>query len=361
MEKKLTGSPSKNKITIVIDVMGGDNAPYAPIAGVLLALYKFPDVIFNLVGDKKIITEQLDQLKYKNSEAINIIHTDKYIQSDEKPSIALRNSKNTSMRVAIEQVRDGVADAVVSSGNTGALMAIGKVILKTLPNINRPAIAASMPTAIKDHSMVLLDAGANTECSSEVLFQFAVMGDAFAKVTYGVNNPRIGLLNIGTEDVKGNDVIKSAWNLIKEEDNVLNFSGYVEGDDILSGNVDVVVTDGFTGNVALKTIEGTAKFCKVWFKEALKSSVLARLGALLSAPALKRKFNILDHRKYNGALLVGLNGVVVKSHGSADDIAFFNAIDKAVSLVKNHINDRINDVMSKYSVRHKGDEQSDDE
>jgi len=244
------------------------------------------------------------------------------------------------MRLAINAVKDGDADVAVSAGNTGALMAIAKIVLRPLPSIERPAIVTSIPNQ-KNSGTVLLDMGANVECDSDVLYQFAIMGHAFAKIALKIKNPKIGLLNIGSEDVKGNDAVRSAAALLKESELKDNFYGYVEGNDITNGTVDVVVTDGFTGNVSLKVIEGTAKMVSEVLRSAFSSSFISKLGYLLARPAIIKARKKMDPRLHNGAMLVGLNGVVVKSHGGTDAIGFANAISVAISLVKDKINEKI--------------------
>lgn len=324
-------------IVIALDAMGGDNAPSIVLEGASLACQKYPDVKFIIYGNLDILNEHLGN--YPLLKNFEVIHCPNSISAHDKPSIAVRNSKDSSMRAAIEAVKDAKANAAISAGNTGALMAISKIILRTLPNISRPAIAGIFPT-IKGKT-VMLDLGANVECDSEILYQFAVMGDAFAKAILGVLNPKIGLLNIGSEEVKGNDVVKLTWQLLKNNSEYLNFYGYVEGDDITKGTVDVIVTDGFTGNVALKTAEGTAKFIKEIFKEAFENSWISKLSYLLARKSLKKAASRIDGRLYNGAMFLGLNGIIVKSHGSADGLAFSNAISIAIELATQNINQKI--------------------
>ncbi|MFV9876088.1 MAG: phosphate acyltransferase PlsX [Rickettsiales endosymbiont of Dermacentor nuttalli] len=329
----------KKEPVIALDAMGGEKAPRAVLAGAnSILLSNKPSVKFILYGNKKELDAELYKFTKLKSNC-DIVHTDQIVSAETKPSFAVRNGKSTSMWQAINAVKEGVADAVVSSGNTGALMAISKLALRTLPQIDRPAIATLLPT-VRNKS-VMLDLGANAECSAENLFQFAFMGDAFAKVVLGLSNPTIGLLNIGSEDVKGNEVVKTASAMLKAENIPINFIGYIEGNDIAEGTADVIVTDGFSGNIALKTAEGTAEACKYFFKKAFESSFIAKLGGLLSAPSLRKALKRLDHRLYNGAMFLGLNGIVVKSHGSADDLAFSNAISVAIELVMHDINARI--------------------
>ncbi|AIL65256.1 Phosphate acyltransferase [Rickettsiales bacterium Ac37b] len=329
----------KKDPVIALDAMGGEGAPWSVLAGANNILLTKPNVKFVLYGNQKDLNSELSKFTNLKSRC-EIIHTEEVISPETRPSFAVRNSKNTSMGQAVNAVKDGVADAIVSSGNTGALMAISKLALRTLPQIDRPAIATLLPT-LRNKS-VMLDLGANAECSAENLFQFAFMGDAFAKAVLGLSSPTIGLLNIGSEDVKGNEIVKAASAMLKAENIPINFIGYIEGNDIAEGTADVIVTDGFSGNIALKTAEGTAQACKYFFKQAFESSFIAKLGGLLAAPALRRTLKKLDHRLYNGAMFLGLNGIVVKSHGSADELAFANAISVAVELVYHDINAKIN-------------------
>lgn len=320
--------------------MGGDNAPRIVIEGAaIIASFPAAQVHFLLYGKVDVIQPILDQYPALKNHS-TIIHTDQLVAAHEKPSIALRKGIKSSMRLAIDAVKDGSADAVVSAGNTGALMAIAKVVLRPLPAIDRPAIVTFMPNQ-KKTATVMLDMGANVDCDSEVLFQFAIMGHAFAKAVLKIPNPTIGILNVGSEDLKGSDAVKAAALLLKESDLANSFYGYVEGDDIAKGTVDVVVTDGFCGNITLKAIEGTAKMITGVVKEGFNGSFLAKVGYVLASYSLSKVFKQIDPRSYNGAMLIGLNGVVVKSHGSADKVSFANAIKVAISLVEDKINDHI--------------------
>ena len=327
------------KINIALDCMGGDDAPRSVLEGANIISSSNQKVHFLLYGNTDIINPILDNCHaLKNNSTV--FHTDQFIASDEKPSIALRKGANSSMRLAIDAVKDGSANAVVSAGNTGALMAIAKIVLRPLPAIDRPAIVTFMPNQ-KKTATVMLDMGANVDCNSDVLFQFAIMGSAFAKAVLKIKNPSIGILNVGSEDLKGTDAVRAAAALIKESDLSKSFYGYVEGDDIAKGTVDVVVTDGFCGNITLKAIEGTVKMVSKALKEGFNGSFLAKIGYLLSSASLSSTFKNLDPRNYNGAMLVGLNGVVVKSHGSADKISFANAIKVTISLIEDEINEKI--------------------
>ncbi len=319
--------------------MGGDSSPHVVVEGANIISAKNPHIQFSLYGDENLISPVLDLCPaLKNNSTI--FHTEQAITADEKPSIALRRGANSSMRLAIDAVKNGTSDAMISAGNTGALMAISKIVLKSLPAIDRPAIVTFMPNQ-KKTTTVMLDMGANVDCNSEVLFQFAIMGHAFAKSVLKIENPTIGILNVGSEDLKGSDAVKAAAILIKESDLADAFYGYVEGDDIAKGTVDVVVTDGFCGNVTLKAIEGTAKMVANALKEGFSGSFLAKIGYLLAGASLKHNLKRLDPKNYNGAMLVGLNGIVVKSHGSADKVSFANAVKVTISLVEGEINNQI--------------------
>jgi len=334
---------NNKRIVVALDAMGGDYAPSVVIDGAYIALlnYKKKDPNFLLeyliFGDSDLLTALVDKIPLLKSSS-TIVHSEHKVAADDRPSYALRNSKKTSMGMAIESVKQQQAHAVVSSGNTGALMAISKVSLRTLSGISRPAIVGLLPTI--NHKVVALDLGANAECESSNLVQFAIMGDAFAKVMLGKDKPIIGMLNIGSEDIKGNDVIKSAAQVLLNQE-CLNFYGFIEADDITKGVVDVVVADGFSGNVAIKMAEGTAHLCRKILERAFKSSVFAKIGYLLAKSSLKSAFKSIDGRYYNGAMLIGLNGVVVKSHGGADKVAFANAVETAVELSKHNINHKI--------------------
>jgi glycerol-3-phosphate acyltransferase PlsX len=329
---------TKKKI-ISLDAMGGDNAPESIIEGANIISCARSDIEFLIYGDQSKINPILS--KFPVLEKVSkLIHTDVYISSDEKPSVALRRGAQSSMRLAINSVKSGESSAIISAGNTGALMAISKVILRALPDIDRPAIVTALPN-IKGTKTIMLDMGANIDCSSEILYQFAVMGYVFAKVAHKIEKPKIGLLNVGSEDLKGNDMVRSASSLIKESDLSDYFYGYVEGDDICKGDIDVVVTDGFTGNISLKSIEGTAKLISHTLEKGFRTSLLSKLGYLLAKPALTKTFKEIDPKSHNGAMLIGLNGIVVKSHGGAEKYSFANAIEVAIRLVEDNINQKI--------------------
>jgi glycerol-3-phosphate acyltransferase PlsX len=318
--------------------MGGDKAPDMVLRGADIALVRFPDLRFLLYGLEDRITPILDKLPALKQASV-LHHAEDVVTADAKPSAAIRAGKRSSMRLAIDAVSTGAAEAAISAGNTGALMAIAKTVLKTLPGIDRPAIATFLPTRVGE--TVILDLGANIECDADNLVQFALMGDAFARAVLGLSKPTIGLLNVGSEELKGNDAVREANQRLREGIPGLTYHGFVEGDDIAGGPVDVVVTDGFTGNVALKTIEGTVRLYTEFLRGTFNSSFFAKLGYLLARPALARMRERLDPRRYNGAMLLGLNGIVVKSHGSSDEVGFANAIGAAHDLCVNGFLPRI--------------------
>ncbi len=331
-------SDSNSAVRIALDAMGGDHAPKIVINGAAIAQIRYPDSEFTFYGDEAQITPLLS--KHKDLAArSSIIHTPDRVLADDKVAHALRNGRNSSMRLAINAVNEGKAEAVVSAGNTGALMGMAKFVLKTLPGIDRPAIVAFFPT--QKGETVMLDLGANVECTPENLVDFAVMGAVFANTVLGVHKPRIGILNVGSEEMKGRDDVRVAAQELRALELPGEFIGYVEGDDITKGLVDVVVTDGFTGNVALKTAEGTAKMYSEFLKRTFKTSWLAQIGYLFARAAFKKLRKRTDPRTYNGALFVGLKGVCVKSHGGTDEIGFANAIGVAYDLVKYKFNDQI--------------------
>jgi glycerol-3-phosphate acyltransferase PlsX len=320
-------------LAISLDAMGGDNAPEMVIRGADIARQRFPEAHFLFFGDEKRIKPMIDRLPGLSAVS-TVRHAETEVRMDDKPSQALRGGRKSSMRYAIDAVHNGEAAAIVSAGNTGALMAMAKFVLKTLPGIDRPAIASFFPT-IRSES-VMLDLGANVECDANNLVQFAVMGSVFARTVLGVREPSIGLLNVGTEEMKGHEEVRGAAQILREAAHVPGkFHGFVEGDDITRGTVDVIVTDGFTGNVALKTIEGTVKLYGQFLRQSFKSSWMAGLGYLMARPALNALRARVDPRRYNGAIFMGLNGICVKSHGGTDAFGFANAIGVAVDMVQN--------------------------
>ena len=324
--------------TIAIDAMGGDHGPDVTVPGAAQALSQIDGTKFIFFGDEAKIAPVLE--KHAALKAVSIIHhTDKKIASSDKPTTAIRNSKDSSMRLAIEAVKDGRADSVVSAGNTGALMVLSKMILKMLPGIERPAIASMMPNA--KGSSVMLDLGANLECDAEVLVQFAMLGATYARVVRGIATPSVGILNVGTEDMKGHEEVRDAAAILSSVKFHGKYHGFIEGNDITKGTVDVIVTDGFTGNVALKTAEGVGKLTSQFLKEAFKSSPLAMLGYFLAAGAMGKLKSKLNPSKYNGGMFLGLDGVAVKSHGGSDIDGTANAILVAANLVHNGFNKRV--------------------
>ena len=332
------------RLAIALDAMGGDKGPDMVIAGADIARERHPQVHYLLFGDTARIEPLLAQRPALRAVA-EVRHTPDAVAGDAKPSVALRAGRQSSMRLAIDSVASGQAACVVSAGNTGALMAMAKFVLKTIPGIDRPAIASFFPT-LRGES-VMLDLGANTECQPENLVQFAVMGAVFARTALSLSEPSIGVLNIGSEEVKGNEVVRAAATRLREMPLPGRFHGFVEGNDIATGTVDVIVTDGFTGNVALKTAEGTAKLFTEFLRRTFQSSWTARLGYLLARGAFKRLKQRTDPRRYNGAMFLGLRGVCVKSHGGTDAIGFANAIGVAYNLAANGFNDRIKEEMQR--------------
>ena len=325
--------------TISIDAMGGDFGPKVIVPAAARALKRMSETKIIFFGDEKIIAPLLNEHAELKTHA-EIHHTEITISSSEKPSVALRK-KGSSMRLAIESVKEGASDGVVSAGNTGALMAMSKLILRCLPGITRPAIASVMPTATG--RTVVLDLGANLACDAEILTQFAVLGAVYARVVQGVKSPSVGLLNVGTEEMKGHDEIRAAASILSSVPFPGKYYGFIEGNDITKGTVDVVVTDGFTGNVALKTAEGVGKLSKDFLTQAFKSSPLAMLGYLLARGAIKKMKDKIDPRKYNGGMFLGVNGICVKSHGGSDIDATENAIIVAYDLISNGFNKRVAD------------------
>ncbi|HLW27125.1 MAG TPA: phosphate acyltransferase PlsX [Kiloniellales bacterium] len=319
------------RLILALDAMGGDHAPSAVIRGANLALRRHPQTEFLFFGRESQLRPMIDRMR-KLRGASRIIHTDDVVSSDEKPSVALRSGRNSSMRLAINAVRDGEARAVVSGGNTGALMAMAKFALKTLPGVDRPAIGSFFPTLRGE--TVMLDMGANVACDARNLVQFAVMGSCFARSVLGIPQPTCALLNVGSEDMKGGETLQEAAALLRSLSFPGEFVGFVEGDDIAKGTVDVVVTDGFTGNIALKTAEGTATLYTEFLRRTFRSSLLAGLGYLLARPAMHKLRKRVDPRRYNGAVFLGLNGIAVKSHGGTDALGFAHAIGVAVDLAR---------------------------
>jgi len=329
-----------NQIIISIDAMGGDHGPSVVVPGVAIAAKRLAarGVRFLLHGDEAKIRAELD--KAPGAAALSDIrHSDTVIAMDEKPGQAMRRGKGSSMWNAIEAVKDGTAKAAVSAGNTGALMAIGMLQLRTFANLERPAIVASWPS-LRGVTTVL-DVGANVVCDAERLVDFAIMGEAYHRAAHGTETPSIGLLNVGSEDQKGHEEVREANRILREGGLNLNYYGFVEGTDISKGTVDVIVTDGFTGNVALKTAEGTAKFIAAEMRSAFTGTLIDKIGAVIAQGALKRLRRRLDPNSANGAPLLGLNGIVVKSHGGANDLGISHAIAVAADLAQSHFAEEI--------------------
>lgn len=335
------------QINLAVDIMGGDFGPRMTINGIHQASKLFPNVNFRLFGNSKEANDELE--KYNDFKNYELIHTKEFIKSDDEPVNALRKLKKSSLRLAVNDVGDGKSHGLVSAGNTGALMAISKFVLKTINGVNRPAIAGLMPTLKGE--IVILDLGANIECTDINLVQFALMGEVFSKSLLGTIKPNIGILNVGSEEIKGNAVVKQTFEKLEKLSSHINFYGFIEGNDINKGIVDVVVTDGFSGNIALKTAEGVAELIVSFLQGSYKGSLISKIGYLLSKPALNRFKARIDPRKYNGAVLLGLNGIVVKSHGGTDAFGFSNAISSAISLIENNYNEEIKKKLSFFSDR----------
>jgi len=323
-------------ITLAVDAMGGDHGPKITVPASINALTKYDQLHIILVGDKELIEKELQKNKYTNTR-LSIQHTSEVVEMDESPQSALKNKKDSSMRVAINLIKEEKAQACVSAGNTGALMATARYVLKMLPGIDRPAIASSLPS--QKGTTYMLDLGANTDCTAEHLLQFAVMGAMLVSSVTGNPNPSVGLLNIGSEDIKGNEIVKEASELLRRSH--LNFYGNVEGNDIFKGTTDVVVCDGFVGNVALKTAEGIAQLMGRFLTQEFKRNWITKVMAFVSLLVLNRFKKRLDPRRYNGASFLGLRGIVVKSHGSADSYSFFFAIQTAIEESKNNVLEKI--------------------
>ncbi|MEK6805678.1 MAG: phosphate acyltransferase PlsX [Pseudomonadota bacterium] len=329
-------------VTLSLDAMSGDHGHGVVVDAALSALRKHSELNLILVGDEPTLKQALATRKTRPSARLALQHASEVVEMAESPSKALRGKRDSSMRVAINLVKEGRAQATVSAGNTGALMAMSRFVLKMLPGIDRPAIISAIPSLF-GHTHVL-DLGANAECNAEQLFQFAVMGSVVASAVLGVNRPKVGLLNIGEEEIKGNEVIKEAAALVQAS--TLNYIGFVEGDDVFLTDVDVVVCDGFTGNVALKTSEGVAKLIIQFMKDEFNANWFHRAAAVAAFPALSNLKKRMDPRRYNGASFVGLNGTVVKSHGSADALAFANAIGVALREVEQAVPARIAELIT---------------
>ena len=327
-------------LIIAIDAMGGDFGPEVTIPASITCLKSNPDLAIILVGDESVLNDLIADVLPKFPGRLSVKHASQHVEMHESPSKALKNKKDSSMRIAINLVKDGAATACVSAGNTGALMATAKFVLKMIPGIDRPAIISTLPS-IHGHSHVL-DLGGNVDSSAEQLFQFGLMGSEIVKAVDNIDNPTVGLLNIGEEETKGNEQVKAAAKLLEKSD--LNYIGYIEGNSLCAGNnIDLIVTDGFVGNVALKTIEGTATMISQLMKEELGKNIFTKLGAVFSFPALKALKTRIDPRLYNGASFIGLRGLVIKSHGGADSLAFSTAIQLATIEAEKDVAQKISD------------------
>lgn len=328
-------------ITIALDAMGGDHGPSAVVPAALCALKQYANLHLILVGDTQILHKILAQHPSEGlASRLSMIHTSQEVGMDESPINALRNKKDSSMRVTINLVKEKAAIAGVSAGNTGALMAISKFVLKTLPGIDRPAIITSLPTIHPETKVRVLDLGANIDSSAEQLFQFAVMGSVLATAVDGIEKPRVALLNVGTEEIKGTEQVKKTAQLLLETPQI-HYIGFVEGDDIYKGNADIVVCDGFVGNVMLKSSEGLAWMIMQYIKKAFERNAFTRLSALLAMHVLRSVRKQIDPARYNGASLLGLQGIMVKSHGSANVVAYMHAIEEAMIQSQQNVPEKI--------------------
>lgn len=334
-------------VTIAVDAMGGDQGATVVVPAALQALKAHPDLHLILVGDVDILRLLISQYGNPNDSSkqrmpagLSLRHATQQVTMDEPPSVALRSKKDSSMRVAINLVKEGVAQACVSAGNTGALMATARFVLKTLPGIDRPAIVAALPTIHPTTKVRVLDLGANVDSTAEHLFQFAVMGSVLTTAIDGLEKPRVGLLNVGTEEIKGNEQVKKAAQLLLDTQGI-NYIGFVEGDDIYKGNADIIVCDGFVGNVMLKSSEGLAWIISQYFKDAFTRNWFTKLSGLAAMQVLRSVRKRIDPARYNGASLLGLQGTVIKSHGSANVMAYRNAIEEAIGEAAQNVPERI--------------------
>jgi glycerol-3-phosphate acyltransferase PlsX len=344
--RRFSATPVTGPFTLAIDAMGGDNAPDMVIDGLEIAAERHPAATFLLIGNEPVLAALLGRHKRARA-ACTLRHATAVITNDMKPTAALR-SRQSSMRLAIDAVASGEASGLVSAGNTGALLALSKIFIKSLPGIDRPAMAAIGPSARGD--VVMLDLGANVQCDVRNLVEFAVMGDVFARTVLGLTAPTIGLLNVGSEELKGDDTVREAAEILRASHIGPQFHGFIEGHDIAAGTTDVIVTDGFTGNVALKTGEGALKLIGQFLKQVFSSSIAGKIAYLLVRPGMARLREWLDPRRYNGAVMVGLNGVVVKSHGGTDAQGFAHAVDVAMDMVVHRFNDRIREDLARIGL-----------
>ncbi|MCW8864479.1 MAG: phosphate acyltransferase PlsX [Colwellia sp.] len=336
---------SQNFLTLALDVMGGDQGPLITIPSAIKAINQLPHLHLILCGDENIITTELARLKISQDvlsqhKQLSIVATSQTVEMDDKPAFALRSKKDSSMRKALDLVSEGKAQACVSAGNTGALFSMAHFVLKTLPGVERPALISSLPTHDDEKHVFMLDLGANVFCDSHVLYQFGVMGSVMAQQVDGIDKPRIALLNMGEEAIKGSDHIKQAA-LELADNKAINYIGFIEGSDIFSNKADVIVCDGFVGNVTLKTCEGVARLVYKKSKGVFSQSFLIKLLTAIVKPSLKKMFKSMNPDQYNGASLIGLRGIVVKSHGNANANAFFSAIMEAVKEVERQVPEKI--------------------
>jgi len=326
------------EIIISLDAMGGDHAPEIVIEGASIARERVPNLRFLIFGDETRIVPLLTRFPNLKG-CCEVYHTDKLISADDRPSQALRRGRDSSMGLSIQAVKDGKANAAVLAGNTGAQMALAKFILRTMPGIDRPALASLLPTSRGES--IMLDLGANVECDENNLVQFAIMGAAFARTVLGVSKPTVALLNVGVEELKGSGAIKEADRMLKEANIPMDYKGFTEGHGLGGGEVDVVVTDGFTGNIALKTAEGTATMIANLLKRSLNESLMSKIGAFLARSSLLSLKTHLDPNNHNGAVFMGLNGLVIKSHGGANAKGFASAIGVAIDMAENDLAGKI--------------------
>ncbi len=324
-------------LTVALDAMGGDHGPSVVVPAAFRALEEQPELHLIMVGDQSVLEREIARHSSVHPDRVSVVHASQQVRMDELPSQALRNKKDSSMRVAIDLVKHGDAHACVSAGNTGALMATARFVLKTLPGIDRPAIIAALPS-VAGHTHVL-DLGANVESTPQQLFQFAVMGSVLVNAVDNIPRPTVGLLNIGQEEMKGNESVKEAAQLLAASD--IHYVGFVEGDDIYRGTANVVVCDGFVGNVALKSSEGVASMIGHFIRQEFRRTVWSRTVGFIALPVLRAFRRRIDPREYNGASFVGLRGIVIKSHGSADVIAFARAISEALAEIRKNVPERI--------------------
>jgi len=338
--------------TVSLDAMGGDHGLSVTVPAAIASLAEHPNLSLILVGDQDQIRDELAKHQYPDASRMQVQHASQIVEMDEKPAQAMRFKKDSSMRIAINLVKEGRAQACVSAGNTGALMATARFVLKMLPGIDRPAICGLLPTITGFCHM--LDMGANVDSSSENLFEFAVMGSVLASAVNNIESPSVALLNIGEEEIKGNEVIKEASRILS--DSQLNYVGYVEGDGVYQGKANVVVCDGFNGNIALKSSEGVAKMISFKIKQAFTKNILTKMVAVIAMPVLNSFRKTIDPRRYNGASLLGLQGIAIKSHGGADVLAFKTAINQAVIEIENRVPERISEQLEALLVNQREDD-----